>query len=491
MKPFFVLIDAILTTVILMTGCSPVIPREIEEGGIEISISPDYSDVVIPCNIAPLAFSVEGEGTRYITVMSSGSGEVSFAVRGRFVRAGTEKWRRLLDASKGGDIELRILEKERDTWKSYNPIRIGVAAEPVDEYVSYRLIDPTYGMAGEMRLVQRHLSDFKEKEIYSNMLDYDRQSGQCINCHSFQAYGTSNMQFHVRQKDGGTIIVHEGDIRKVNLRRDGVLSAGVYPSWHPTEDLIAYSVNSTYQNFFSKGAHKTEVIDNLSDLILYDVASDEVTPILTDSLQLETFPYWSPDGLTLFYCQASLEGIDKAAGGRITDDFDRIRYNLMWMSFDPSTRSFSKPELLFDAVSIGRSATLPRLSPDGRYLLFTMGDLGNFHIWHKESDLYLMDYRSREVRKLENVNSDDTESYHSWSSNGRWIVFSSRRDDGLYTRLYLAYFDAEGHAHKPFIIPQKRKDAYSGLYKSFNIPEFTTEPVKQSPKDYLKIVAAE
>lgn len=487
MKRFYALIDSIILYTVLLVSCSPHIPSNAEVSGKEATISPDYSDVVIPSNIAPLNFNIEGEGQRFFTTVQS-SGGASIAVNGRKVKMSVRKWHRLLETSKGGNVEFRIYKKNGKTWTAFKPIRISVASDPVDEYVSYRLIDPTYGMAGEMKISQRHLSDFREKDIYSSMLDYDRKSGQCINCHSFQAYSTSNYQFHVRQKDGGTIIVHKGNILKVNLKRDGILSAGVYPSWHPSEDLIAYSVNSTYQNFFSTGAHKTEVIDNLSDIIIYDVTSDQVTPILADSLQMETFPYWSPDGKTLYFCQASLEGIEKGAGGRITNDFDKIHYDLMKMDFDPVSRSFSEPELLFNASSTGRSSTLPRPSPDGRYLLFTMGEFGNFHIWHKESDLYLMDLDSGEAGRMENINSEDTESYHSWSSNGRWIVFSSRRDDGLYTRLYLAYFDINGQVHKPFVIPQKNPDRGLHLFKSFNIPEFTREPVEQSPKEFLRII---
>lgn len=50
---------------------------------------------------------------------------------------------------------------------------------------------------------------------------------------------------------------------------------------------------------------------------------------------------------------------------------------------------------------------------------------------------------------LKEVNSSDAESYHSWSSNSRWFVFSSRRDDGLYTRLYIAHASPDEQIGKP------------------------------------------
>ena len=474
---------SVLALLMLAVSCTQV-PENAVSKGRTAMIWPDYTDITIPCNIAPMNFRICDDAQDFVTVISTESGKAA-VFGGREVCIPEKTWDSLLQGGLGGTITLQIYEKTRGGWEKLAPIVNRIAPEPVDGYVSYRLIEPTYGMSGEMRLVQRDLSSFREKEIYSNMLLYDRRAGQCVNCHSFQNYGTSNYQFHIRQKDGGTVVVNDGKPAKVNLKRDGILSAGVYPSWHPQDNLIAYSVNSTYQNFFSKGNQKTEVIDSDSDIVLYDVEKDEVIPLLTDSLELETFPYWDPDGDGLFYASASLGSVRKHKDGKISSDYDKVRYNIMRMAFDRTSRTFSDPEVVYDASSEGRSATLPRLSPDGRYLLFTLGTFGNFHIWHKDADLYLMDMEEGSVRCLENVNSDDVESYHSWSSNGRWIVFSSRRDDGLYTRLYLAYFDADGHTCKPFIIPCRHPDDYFGLFKSFNIPEFTVEPVRQSPKDFL------
>ena len=133
---------------------------------------------------------------------------------------------------------------------------------------------------------------------------------------------------------------------------------------------------------------------------------------------------------------------------------------------------------------MGMSATFPRISPDGRYLLFAMGNWGCFHIWHPESDLYIMDLKSGNVRKLENVNSSEAESYHSWSSNGRWIIFGTRRDEGNFTRPYIAYFDKNGKGYKAFEVPQKDPEFYQTCTYSYNIPEFMVEPVKISPQKF-------
>jgi len=88
------------------------------------------------------------------------------------------------------------------------------------------------------------------------------------------------------------------------------------------------------------------------------------------------------------------------------------------------------------------------------------------------------------------VNSDNTESYHSWSSNSRWFVFSSRRIDGLYTRPYIAFIDENGKTGKPFLLPQKDPDYYTFLLESFNIPELIKGPVSINISEVEKLTSS-
>jgi len=476
-----------LTSIIIAATACCSIPQA-EESGRQATIYPDYTSVTIPPNISPMNFDIRDEADAYLTVLES-AGSKPVVIRGSQVRIKAAQWSKLLE--NGGDLHICIYEKSSGKWQKMKEVVNHIAPEPIDGYLTYRLIEPTYGMAGEMCIAQRNLSNFDEKTIFNNKIDSNREKGQCINCHSFQNYQTSKMQFHVRQNDGGTIIVRNGKITKVNLKADGVMSPGVYPSWNPTEDIIAYSVNSTYQNFFSEGAHKTEVIDNKSDIILYYPEENRVVPVCTDTSLMETFPYWSVDGKSLYYACANAEGISKNKSGQVSEDYDKVRYSIMKRTFDLSSGDFSEPEMVFDAASEGKSATFPRQSPDGKYLLMTVGYFGNFHIWHKEADLYIMNLENGECKPLENINSNDTESYHSWSSNGRWIVVSSRRDDGLYTRLYIAYFDNNGCCSKAFLLPQKNPGYNIKLFKSYNIPEFSVDDVDISTKDFLKVVKGE
>ena len=110
-------------------------------------------------------------------------------------------------------------------------------------------------------------------------------------------------------------------------------------------------------------------------------------------------------------------------------------------------------------------------------MLLTLARFGTFPIWHREADLWLLDLESGAIRAVDELNSDEADSYHSWSSGGAWVVFSSRRIDGRYTRLFLSHFDGNGHFSKPFLLPQEDPDMNQLRLKSYNIPEFITGPV--------------
>ncbi|MBO7637902.1 MAG: PD40 domain-containing protein, partial [Treponema sp.] len=110
-------------------------------------------------------------------------------------------------------------------------------------------------------------------------------------------------------------------------------------------------------------------------------------------------------------------------------------------------------------------------------------------IWHRESDLWLMDLENDTVRILEELNSPEVESYHSWSSNGKWVVFSTRREDGAYTRLYLSHLNDNGSFSKPFALPQRDPSFNRKYMYSFNIPEFTIEPVHTTSRQFAALIS--
>ena len=451
-------------------------------------IFPEYTDVTIPCNIAPLNFRVKENGTQCVVRFSVNELSYTYGEDMKVI-IDEDEWKELLNTAKGNSIKVEVFtQQDNDLWKAYKPFNIYVTEDSIDEYISYRLIKPSYVAYELLTINQRNLTNYDETVIYNNMLVSTEAVGQCINCHSYRNHKTDNMQFHMRQGLGGTMIVHNGDVKKVDLKTDSTLSAGVYPAWHPTEEVIAYSTKKTGQSFHTKLRNKIEVQDTESDLILYDVNTDEVSHISCYPNELEVFPAWDADGKYLYFCSAHYERQDTGAlETEMIKRYTQIQYNLYRKEFDLKKHTFGPTELIYDARSKDRSVTLPRVSPDNRYMLFAEGNYGCFHVWHPDADIMILNMTTMEVKPLTELNSDQSESYPVWSSNGRWIMAASRRDDGNYTRPYIAYFDKKGKCHKPFEVPQRDPDFYTFQSKSFNRPEFMVEAVKITPQEFAKV----
>lgn len=474
-----------------MMGCSgPSVPEVFTESKDLPKIYPDYTNVTIPMNIAPLTFELDEVVDEMIARYAVGDKELVFEGK---AQPQMDDWRVLTEKAKGGAMTVDVYARRADQWTHYKPFNIFVSPDSIDSYLSYRLIYPSFVDYKTLTISQRCLENYDESVIYDNVLCGLEKDRQCINCHSYQQYNPERMQFHARQNFGGTIIAYDGHIKKVDMKNDSILSAGVYPAWHPWLKLIVYSTNMTAQSFHTTHHNKIEVYDSESDLIAYDIDKGEVTNLENDANELEVFPAWAPDGKTLYYCSAHFEWKDSALTkvDEIIKRSQEIKYNIYRKRFNPETMAFGLRELVFSADSLNKSATLPRISPDGRYLMFALAEYGVFHIWHHDADLWLLDLQTGQARALQEINSPDTESYHSWSSNGKWVVFSSRRDDGTYTRPFFAHIDNNGHGTKPFELPSADPDYHRQFMRCYNIPEFMHGPVTTKPQTFAEILKGE
>jgi Tol biopolymer transport system component len=464
---------AVLASVVSCSG----VPGEAALSGEEAPIFPDYKEVTIPVNIAPMNFSYLGDGK---AILLAGN-KVVRSKRGVF-RFGSRGWKKLLsNCPEDGSIAMTVFAKKGGEWQSYNTFNINVSSDRIDPWISYRLIPPGYQGWQKMGIYQRDLTSYSQKAIITN----DLTGGNCMNCHTYCNYDPSKMVFHSRAIFGGTIIADGDALEKLNTKTDSTISALVYPYWHPSGDYIAFSVNKTLQAFYNHDPNRIEVYDEASDVVVYDVRTHEIawSPLTKASDRFETFPTFSPDGKWLYFCSAE-------AVSPMPDKHREARYGLYRIAFNPEDCTFGDSlECVYDAPAEGASVSFPRISPDGRFLCFTRHGFGNFSIWHKDADLWMVDLSDGSVSLVEGVNSDDVESFHTWSSDGRWLVFSSRRDDGLYTKPYFCHIDSSGNATKPFLLPQRDPVRYyKRLMESYNLPAFTVSRVGFSKRNLTDVI---
>jgi Tol biopolymer transport system component len=456
----------------------------------EPGMSPDYAGVVLPPNIAPLNFAIAEPGSGYFVRVQAAQGKpIELYSRNAEVRFPPGPWHRLLENNRGSPLHLDIFVKSAPagsgagSWRRFARVTSTIAREDIDRFLVYRRIWPGHSFWRQMGIYQRDLCSYDERTI----LDNDSFEQGCINCHTFRNNRADSMLLGIRSPTYGSsaVLVQGQQVHKIGTKFG-------YAAWHPSGAVAAFAVSRVGQLFHSATNEVRDVVDFDSLIACYRVEEKAVRTAapLARKDWLETYPTWSPDGRYLYFCCAPITWADRQT---IPREFDRIRYSLVRVAYDVNTDRWGELETILSAEQTGKSILLPRISPDGRWLLFTMCDYGCFPVYRPSSDLYLMDLAAGqqtgryEYRRL-SINSDASESWHSWSSNGRWIVFSSKRLSHLFTRTYLAYVDDQGTVYKPLLLPQQDPRFYDSCLWTFSVPELVTERVPVGPEALGKAV---
>ena len=439
-------------------------------------IYPDYTNVTIPVGLAPLNFGMADEDYTTIDVDVKGSKGGSIHANGTYADFNIDEWHQLLKQNKGGTLTFSVCAEKDGRWTGFKDFTINVSNFPLDEWgVTYRMIPPSYELFSQMGLYQRDLSNFEETPLIVNTQTQD----QCLNCHTPNRTNPDQYVFHIRGEHGATAICTDGNIKLLKAKNEFLGGSMVYPFWHPSGRYCAFSTNKTSQMFHTKKKNKRiEVYDISSDVFIYDCKTNSV---LCDSLIMtktwaENTPAFSHDGKWLYFTTALQQDYPT--------DYDKEKYCLCRVSFDEATGKIGQQvDTLINTRETGKSVSWPRPSYDGRYLMYTQTDYGYFTIWHPEADLWLLDLQTGEARPLEEVNSERAESFHNWSANSRWFLFTSRRENGLYTQLFFSSINEQGQATKPFLLPQRNpRQYYRRLMYSYNTPDFASRPIKRDTR---------
>lgn len=423
---------------------------------------PDYAGIVIPPNIAPLNFKVEEPGTRYRAEFHSLKGRaITVTSRNSAIRIPVRAWRELVATNVGDLLWCDISVRDRvGRWNRFTTVTNLIAREEIDRCLVYRLLKPLYSVYVNIGIYQRDLESFSERPVLENR----HTQGGCLNCHTFLNHRPDTFAIHTRGSANPQpmLLVISNAVARV----DKTLG---YLSWHPSGRLLAFSANKFALFYHTKGETR-DVFDARSNLGIYRIDSNAVVvpTVLGLPDRNETWPCWSPDGKYLYYCSAPRLPVDQ---------FKQVRYDLMRVAYDIDQDRWGDPEVLLSAEQSGGSAAQPKVSPDNRWVLFCLAKYGNFPIYQPNSDLFVFDLQTRQCRRL-SINSEQADSWHCWSANGRWIVFSSKRLDGLFARPYFSYVDRDGQFCKPFVLPQEDPSFYEHYLKTFNVPELVLGPIE-------------
>ncbi len=434
-------------------------------------IFPDYTEITVPPNIAPLNFKIQAPGTAYrVEIRSTKGSPISIASAKPAIQIPPKAWANLLRENSGEPLYLDISAQTGNGWHAFATVTNRIARETVDGWLVYRLLTPIFNYYSQLGIYQRDLSTFEQRRILSK----ESYGEGCLNCHTPFNRQPDTFAFDLRAHQGKhpTILV----VSNQPLRLDRTMG---YLAWHPSGQMLVFTMNKLSLFLHTQGETR-DVYDETSNLGAYFLASNTVAvpPSISAPGRNETWPTWSPDGRYLYFSSAVPQPLEKSR---------QIRYDLMRVRFDLKTGQWGEAETVISSAQFGLSVCQPKVSPDGRWLVVTLCKQGNFPIFQANSDLYLVEISTGRIRPLE-INSDQADSWHSWSGNSRWLVFSSKRVDGLWARPYFSYVDAEGRFSKPFVLPQEDPDFYGFCLNTFNVPEFMTGPVEVRESDLVRAI---
>ena len=462
---------------LMLLGCSGHDFADAVDGSAgPLVIYPDYKEVTIPANIAPLNFryamkDIRGAKTTFTL------GERSVTLKGTEVEWRLGAWKAFLADAAGQTVTVSaeaVVDGQpvSDRWSFY------VSEDAVDGWLTYRLIEPAYQMFNEVSIMERCVENFDETTI----CDHTVTDNSCMNCHVHGQQRGDYSLYYIRGPKGGSILNKDGKLRKLTLNAPGMLSGTVYGELHPSGRFGVFSTNIILPSFHAMPGRRMEVYDSASDLTVADFDNNVMInlPHVAQSEKWETFPCFSADGKSVYWCVAD--------SLLVPDDLTQVRYDLVRADFDTSNGHIStQVDTVWSAQAHQASACHPKASPDGRWLLFTVADYGTFPLFHTESTLNLMDLETGEVRPLDEIKGDKSDTYHSWSSNSRWFVFASKRGDGTYGKPYFCHLDADGRTTKPFVLPQKSSRFYLYNLKSFNIPDLGSSSTGMTIRDAARM----
>ncbi|MEW6359464.1 MAG: hypothetical protein AB1696_24215 [Planctomycetota bacterium] len=389
-------------------------------------------------------------------------------------------WRRVRIEAQTHPVRIEVKGgcRDRDSLvHAAPPVRFRVATDPCDNFIVYRLVKPPFSTLKTPDTFVRDVRTFHTHMFLSARRSY------CFNCHVFSSKlgdtGKLGIQARYMLPEAMDLRTYFGiyDIDKdqgLKIKLPFETQMTTFMAWSPNATKMAMSANQQLATL-QPVVHETQFAGQpTSDIAIVDVEgrSAHLLPGASHPDELELLPCWTPDGKSIVFCW-SPSGIHPAL----------VKYDLRIAPYADGRGGEARP--IAGASNNGRSNYYPRFSPDGKWLSFCQSDGGC--LIKSSSDIFLMTSDlTGEPHRLECNAPHAADSWHSWSSNSRWIVFASKRDDGIFARLYLTHIDATGHASPAVRVPVKNPPMMC-----FNIPEFVRDAPSIRERDLYRVVRAE
>lgn len=336
----------------------------------------------------------------------------------------------------------------------------------------------------------RNVSEARSRVVMENL-------PLCANCHSFSSDGrTMGMDLDGLQNNRGMYILApvapEMTIRKQEViqwaspegKLKGNVRIGFMSQVSPDGQYVVTTVNPASMAATSEEPASNYYVANFKDyrflqvfyptrgiLGWYSRRTRVLQPLpgAEDPRFVQMGAVWSPDSQYLVFARAQATdpnppGVPLAKYANDPNEL-QVKYDLYRLPFHDGRGGV--PEPIAGASGNGMSNTFPKVSPDGRWIVFVQ--CRNGELMRPDSQLYIIPAGGGRARRMR-CNTPRMNSWHSFSPNGRWLVFSSK-SRSPYTQMYLTHIDADGNDSPPILIENA-----TAANRAVNIPEFVNVP---------------
>lgn len=399
-------------------------------------------------------------------------------------KPGAEQWNKVKRSAQNKEIQIFVEGMKGGEIFSKGSITIRISEDEVGAQVFYREVPLPFDYARKnLETIRWHLGDISVDKPSRIMM-----SGipLCGNCHSFSKdgkvlgmdvdYGNDKGSYAIVSVDEVTTITPDRVISWSDYRReDGEMTFGLLAQMSP-DGRYAVSTVKDRSIFVPKDdLFYSQLFFPIKGILaIYDCETKEfwALPGADDSEFVQSNPTWTPDGKSIIFARAPVHHIPEAEQSTqavlptsVAADFIEGRigflYDLYRIPFNDGKGGKAEP--IPGASNNGMSNYFPRVSPDGKWIVFTQAK--NFMLLQPDSKLFIMPVEGGTPREM-SCNTSEMNSWHSWSPNGRWLVFSSKLL-GAYTKLYITHIDEQGRDTPPVLLENLYSDD-----RACNIPEF-------------------
>ncbi len=486
------IVVAAIIAVALATGLAIATVADATEARLQITY-PLEGTLFPPESVAPTFVWEDKTGTasRWEVVVRDDAGVelLRAAVDAPHWRPSEESWERIKQRSLERDAEVLIAGvSEAKVVPSSAVVHIRTSKDKVGDSLFYREVPLPF-----LTAVQ------DPSRIRWRFGTIDEQAGPpivlqnlpvCGNCHSFAddgstlgldvdygndkgAYAVMPVSQHMVMDDAK--IITWADFR----REDGELTFGLLSRVSPTGRYVISTVKDRSVFVAVPDIWFSQLFFPIKGILaVYDRETKKFMglPGADDSQYVQTNAVWSPDGKEIVFARAKAYHaehlaqknsvlVDTKDVPEFTVEKKPFRYDLYRIPFNDGKGG--TPQALQGASNDGMSNFFPKYSPDGKWIVFCKAS--SYMLLQPDSELYIVPAAGGVARRLR-YNTARMNSWHSWSSNSRWLVFSSKVNTA-YTQLFLTHIDENGNDSPPVLL-----ERFTSPDRAANIPEFVRLP---------------